>query len=209
MGELFLYLFLALCFGLMVKIVINPSLIFEFPYFISAIFLIFLIPQVIIISNQQHIIPDDTFFPLMLSCFLCLLMAYMGYSHGPSIKIGKVLNVPLNHQKLKKIGIIYTALGYLFTLLIRRTYADMEASGTDIPTQATGIVTIYFQFSQLLNIGFPILLFLAFIKPSFSNISLAFISGFPTLYSIITAGRREPTAFFSLLLHSQLSIYIN
>src|SRR5687768_5807460 len=112
MGELFLYLFLALCFGLMVKIVINPSLIFEFHYFISAIFLIFLIPQVIIIANQPHIIPGDTFFPLMLSCFLYLLMAYLGYSHGPSIKVGKVLDVPLNHQKLKKIGIIYTALGY-------------------------------------------------------------------------------------------------
>jgi hypothetical protein len=74
----------------------------------------------------------------------------------------------------------------------------MEASGEEIPTQASGIVTIYFQFAQLLNIAFPILLFLALIKPDFTNIFLAFISGFPTLLSIITAGRREPTAFFFL-----------
>jgi hypothetical protein len=198
MAELFLYLFLLLCFGLMAKIVIRPSLIFEFPYFVAGIFLIFIVPQTIIISNNPQIIPKDTFFPLMLSCFLCLLMAYIGYYYAPTIKVGKALNASLNLNRLRNIAILYTGLGYLFTILIRRTYADMESSGVDIPTQATGIVTIYFQFSQLLNVAFPILLFLAFTKPNFSNISLSIIAGFPTLYSIITAGRREPTAFFFL-----------
>jgi hypothetical protein len=74
----------------------------------------------------------------------------------------------------------------------------MEASGVDIPTQASGIVTIYFQFAQLLNIAFPVLLFMALRSRDLLTILLAALSGFPTLYSILTAGRREPTAFFLL-----------
>jgi hypothetical protein len=183
----------------MIQVVIKPSLIFEFPYFISGIFLIFLVPQVIIIYNHPQIIPGDSLIPLLASCFLCLAMAFVGYYAGPSIKIGKALNLPMDSNRLRNIAIVYMLIGYLFTILIRSKYAEMESTGEDIPTQATGIVTIYFQFSQLLNIAFPILLFLALAKPVFSNIALACIAGFPTLYSIITAGRREPTAFFFLI----------
>jgi len=187
-----------LCFGLMLQVIIKPSLILEFPYFIAGIFLIFLVPQAIIIYNNPQIIPIDTATPLFASCFLCLLMAFIGYYTAPAIKIEKALNIPLDTNRLRTIAIAFTLLGYIFTILIRGRYAEMEATGQDIPTQASGIVTIYFQFSQLLNIAFPILLFLAFANPNFLNIALACIAGFPTLYSIITAGRREPTAFFFL-----------
>lgn len=183
---------------IMLQAIIKPSLILEFPYFMAGIFLIFLVPQAIIIYNNPQIIPIDTATPLFASCFLCLLMALIGYYVAPEIKIGKTLNVALNSNKLRNIAIAYTILGFIFTVLIRGKYAAMEATGEDIPTQASGIVTIYFQFSNLLNIAFPILLFLALANPIFPNILLTLLAGFPMMYSIITAGRREPTAFFFL-----------
>ena len=194
MAEIFLYLFLILCFAILVQVVIKPLLIFEYPYFIAGIFLVFLVPQVIIVSNQPYIVPSDTMLPLFASCFLCLAMSFIGYYVAPTINVGKVLDVSLNYKKLKTIAIIYTVFGLLFSVLIRRFYAGLEESGAEIATQASAIITIYFQFAQLLNISFPILLFIALAKQNFQNISLAFVAGFPTLYFIITARRREPTA---------------
>lgn len=193
MDAFFLYLFIILCFVLIIQTIIKPSLILEYPYFVGSIFFIFLAPQAVIIFNQPHLIPRNTSAGLFAMCFLCLLMVALGYRFAPMIKFGSNLNVKLNFTKLRLIGIVYTVLGYLFLFLIYRNLDSVKGS-----TQWSGILTIYFQLFQVINIAFPILLYLAFNRPSFNNIVLAVIAALPSLYLILFAGRREVTALFFL-----------
>ncbi|GEO03929.1 hypothetical protein AAE02nite_15930 [Adhaeribacter aerolatus] len=194
MSELFLYLFYFLCGGLFLKTVIEPRLIFEYPYFLAGIFIIFLVPQTIILYNQPYLVPNSNLVPIFSMCFLCLGMGALGYYVAPLIKLGNNLNVPLNLHKLKIVGIIYMALGYFFLFLINREIGNSDEE----VTQLSGSVTIYFMFFNVIYIAFPIFLYFSFRKPNFVNILLTVLSALPTLNLIIFAGRREPTALFVL-----------
>jgi oligosaccharide repeat unit polymerase len=182
----------------MIHSVIKPKLILEFPYFMGAIFFIFIVPQAIIIFNQQYLVPRGVIAPLYIMCFLCLLMVVVGYYFAPEIRVAKFLNFKLDEKKATQIGIVYTVIGCFFYFLIWRTYAAFDDAGVEAPTQATGIVTIYFLFYQLINIAFPLFLYLALRNPKQKYILFAFLACFPNLYQIIVSGRRETTALFVL-----------
>lgn len=194
MSELYLYLFFILCGGLFLKTVIEPKLIFEYPYFLAGIFIIFLVPQMIILYNQPYLVPDSNLVPIFSMSLLCLGMGALGYYMAPAIKVGNNLNVPLNLKKLKIVGIVYMVLGYFFLFLINREVGNAD----EVETQLSGSVTIYFLFFNVIYIAFPIFLFFSFRQPNVWNISLAVLSALPTLNLIIFAGRREPTALFVL-----------
>ena len=191
MIEIFFYLFLVLCAGLIIRIINKPELIFEYPYFIAGIFLVFLVPQAIIIKNQPTLVPTEAIAPLFAMCFLCLGMAVLGYFFAPVIKLGKSMEVELDSRKLKTIAIIYMVVGYGFYLLVRN-----EVEGNSYTTQWSGPATIFIQFAQIINIAFPILFYLALTKRSSINIFLAIAASLPTLHAILINGRRESTALF-------------
>lgn len=194
MSTFFLYLFIVLTLALVVRTIITPKLIFEFPYFIGAIFCIFILPQSIIISNQPHLVPNGSLTPLFAMCFLCLAMSVVGYNIAPKINIVQNLDKEINLSKLFTVGVVYTILGFLFLFLIYRRLSELK----QVSTQWSGILTIYFQLFQIINIGFPILLYLALLKPNFRNIFFASVAALPFLYLIFFSGRREVTAFFVL-----------
>lgn len=195
MSALFFYSFLVLSLIVLIKVVINPGLILQFPYFMGAIIFIFILPQTIIIYNQPQIVPKSSLTPLLCMCFLCLAACIAGYKFSPAIKLGKGFNVQVSDEKLRIVGIAYTFVGYLFLLLIQR---ELRRLGSDAPEIWTGILTIYFQFFQTINIAFPILLYMALKKPNWINILLAIFAALPLLYLIVFSGRREITAFFVL-----------
>lgn len=194
MSELFLYLFLLLCVGLILKVVSEPELIYEYPYFTAFVFLIFIAPQALIIYNQPRLIPPGTSAALYAACFLCTAMAYIGYKHAPSISIGKVFSVPLDEKKVFNIAVIYTFLGYLFLFLIRSRLSEMK----NVETQWSGVLTIYVQLFHFINIAFPILLYYTLRNFSVKYLVWTIISALPSAYFIIAAGRREVTALFLL-----------
>ncbi|MDB5262634.1 MAG: hypothetical protein JWQ14_1915 [Adhaeribacter sp.] len=194
MTELFLYLFFFVCGGLFLKTVLEPVLIFEYPYFLAGIFIIFLVPQMIILYNQPYLVPNSNLVPIFSMSFLCLGMGALGYYVAPAIKLGNNLNVALNPDKLKIVGLVYMVLGYLFLFLINRELG----AAAEVETQLSGSVTIYFLFFNVIYIAFPIFLYFSFRQPNFTNIALTIISALPTLQLIIFAGRREPTALFIL-----------
>lgn len=194
MSELFLYLFFFLCGGLFLKTVLEPRLIFEYPYFLAGIFIIFLIPQMIILYNQPYLVPNRNLVPIFSMSFLCLGMGAVGYFAAPALKVGNLLNVPLNFNKLKIVGMVYMALGYMFLFLINRELA----AAAEVETQLSGSVTIYFMFFNVIYIALPIFLYFSIRQPNFFNIALTVLSALPTLQLIIFAGRREPTALFIL-----------
>jgi hypothetical protein len=192
MSDLFFYLFLLLCISLMVRVIINPELIFEYPFFVAGIFLVFIVPQAIIIMNHPGVVPVESIAPLFAMCFLCLGMSVLGYYFAPAIKLAKSLEIKMDEEKLKIIGIVFTVFGYLFYLLMRR-----EVQGnSSYSSQWSGAATIYIQFAQIINIAFPILLYLTLRKPNFINIVLVVLSTLPTLEAILRYGRRESTGLF-------------
>lgn len=198
MASFFLYLFITFCLGLFIKIIINPRLVFEYPFFVGGMFLIFLAPQAIILYNNYHFLPAGVLQPLLLMCLLCLLMAVIGYYFAPSISFGGKLEVELDYSRLQRIGVAFTILGYVFNILIWKYYAAYDEAGIEASTQPTGIVTIYFLFSTIINLAFPIFLYLAITAPNYFNIIMTLMAALPTLNSIISGGRREPTALFLL-----------
>jgi hypothetical protein len=194
MNEIFLYLFLVSCGLLIFKVISQPNLVYEYPYFIGFIFFIFIAPQAIIIYNQPRLVPPSAIGPLFLMCFLSVLMAVLGYKLAPAIRISKSLNVRLNEKKLINISIIYTLLGYLFLFLMNRHLSQLKT----VSTQWSGILTIYVLLFNVINIAFPVFLYLTLQKFSFRVLSYTIIAGLPSLYFIIAAGRRETTALFFL-----------
>ena len=198
MSDIFLYLFITLSTGLLLKTIIQPRLILEYPYFMGGIFFIFLLPQAIILANQPYLVPKGTLTPIFAISFLCLSMAVIGYYAAPEIKMGESLKANLNSTKLKQIAVLYTVLGFLFLFLMGRAAEEMANSPEGASTQWSGPATIYFQLFQVINIAFPIFLYFAFRKPTFINILLALLAAYPSLQLIIFGGRREPTAFFLL-----------
>lgn len=202
MDAFLLYLLLTLCLILVGKIVVKPESVLEYPYFMASIYFIFIVPQSIIIYNQPRIVPPGTLIPLLFSSLLCLVMIVIGYRFAPAINIGKKFNSAIDLQKLRLVGIAFTLIGYFFFLLINLELARL---GDAAPEIWTGILTIYYQFFQVINVAFPILLFIALRKPTWLNIALAVFAAAPFIYLIIFSGRREVTAFFVLTI--AFSIY--
>lgn len=200
MAPFFLYLLIVLCLGLILRVIISPKLIFEYPYFIGGMFLIFLVPQAIILYNNYFRIPKGALESTLLMSFLCLLMVVLGYFFAPLIPFAKKLDVELDDKRLRQVGLFFTAVGYAFNILIWKYYASYEDAGLEVSTQPSGIITIYFLFYSIINLAFPIFFYLAISKPNVFNIVMTVVAAFPTLYAIIVSGRREPTALFVLLI---------
>ncbi len=194
MSELFLYLFLALCTLLLLKVIAKPELIYEYPYFIGFIFFIFIVPQAFIIYNQPHLVPLTVMTPLFLVCGLCVTMAILGFRFAPSVRISRLLDVSLNTKNLFNIAVVYMMLGYLFFFLIRSHLSEMKTE----MTQWSGVLTIYALLFNFINIAFPLFLYLTLKKYSHRDLLCTLISAIPTLYMIVAAGRRESTALFVL-----------
>lgn len=192
MSDFFLLLFILLCSWTIGKIIINPKLAYEYPYFMGAMFAVFLIPQAISIKlNPGNASPasiDLTFF----MCFLCLLMAVLGYYFGPSIIITKRFDHNLDLKKLIFIATAYTiAGGVLFVLINRNPMTEQKGNWN-------GIITIYCMLFQIINVAFAICVFLALYKKKPFYIILAIIISLPIISLILFAGRRELTALFVL-----------
>ncbi|RPD51609.1 hypothetical protein [Paracnuella aquatica] len=198
MIELFLYFFLILCIVLLVMVIVTPKLILEFPYFLSGIFFVFIVPQAIILYNQPFLVPNGVATTLFAMCFFCLAMGVLGYYFAPKISITQYLDRPLIEKKVFQLGVVYTFIGLMFYILIWRTYGGYKEAGEEAPTQATGAITIYFFISQLAHIAFPIFLYLTLRRPRPLYIIMLCVAAFPFLYMILTAGRREISALFGL-----------
>ena len=151
MASVFLYLLLIISLGLIIKVVVNPRLIFEYPFFIGGMFLIFIVPQAIVLYNNYYHLPTVVLTPLLLMCLLCLLMAILGYYFAPLIFFGHKLRTDLDYSKLQTVGLIFTLVGYVFYFLVRNYYGDAEEAGIEVSNQPSGIITVYFLFSSIIN----------------------------------------------------------
>lgn len=179
---------------LLSRVAIRPSLIFQYPYFIAAVFAVFILPQVVSLLRFPGRVSDGAVADVMLMSCLCLGCAVVGYRLTPSVAIFKRVARPVDDNRMLHIGIVFIAIGILFNVL----WNKIKAEQGDV-SELTGIATIYLFLANLAYPGFAIALMLYVKKHSATRLVATLIGGVIPLLSVVY-GRREPAAMVCLII---------
>lgn len=201
--QFYLWAFIAICFGLLAWGLKRPTRVYEYPFFMSGIFIAFIAPQAFpLISNPGNLPPEAIERILLMSC-LCAAMCWVGYQFKPNDKLIKKLDIPVNRTKLLHGGVAFVIIGYFFTFLVMSLSDITVAEGGGW----TGIATVYVFFTSLAYVGFTMVFMHALRSPSVVNIVLTIFASVIPMYSIIAGGRRQPAATF--IVAAGLTLYFN
>ena len=194
MIEIYRNLFLLICLALLIWGVVRVERIYQYPFFMGMIFVSFLLPQVFALIDHPSPVTEVALERVLLMSSLCAGACLIGYQMKPNRIWLQRLNIPIDQRKLTRAGIGLTAYGWFFYFLLSRTPPQTTTVGT-----WTGPATIYYFFSQVLNIGLGIFLLKFLKKPSFFNLILTVIGAWYLVQQIIN-GRRQPTMTLLIIL---------
>lgn len=193
MSILQIWIFVALLSGILIKGFMKPKRLLEYPYFMAATFLVFILPQVISLKRFPGMAPLESLTPVMIMTNLCLASCYLGYLIPPSKWIARHGSVPVRIDRLFQVGVIFIFVSIFFSYLISLMTAE-ETGGS----MWTGRATIYLFFSQLVYPGFSIVFLTALTRRSFGAWFFTFLAALNPIITIVFAGRRESAALFVL-----------
>ena len=192
MADFYLFVFIALCIAIIGWSIIRLERIYQFPFFMAATFLSFILPQAIAIAKEPGVFVSESALDRMLIyTSLCVAMCWIGYQSPPNHKWLAKLNIPIDEDKLLKIGIVLLIFGHLCLFTISHVGIQFSEQGT-----WTGPATILIFFAGVLNIALPLFLLRTLKNPSLMNMALTAIAALPKLQVIILYGRRQPTIAF-------------
>ncbi|MEB3310428.1 MAG: hypothetical protein VKJ02_09355 [Snowella sp.] len=194
MPEIYRSLLILICMSLLVWGLIRIERIYQYPFFMGAIFVSFLIPQTASLIANPGLLNQDALARVLLMSCLCAIACWIGYQGKPNQKFINHFNINLNETKLFQIALILTFLGYFFNYLIDQS--DIQRSDTN--GNWTGEATIYYFFAQVIYIAFSVFLLRAIRYPSMLNIILASTAGWIPLQTVL-GGRRQPTMTFVII----------
>lgn len=195
MAELFFKLLIAICIGLLVWGIAKPERIYQYPFLMGSIFTSFLLPQAFSLVNNPGAVSGIALERVLIVSCLCAAMCWIGYNYKTNTQLLKKLYIPLNEDKLFRAGIILTIIGYIFRILLLNTNVEIAEN-----SNWTGPATIFFFFAQVSNISFMIFMLLCLKRLNKASIIAAIISGYPLFDSIISAGRRQNTLTFLVII---------
>lgn len=192
MADLYLFLFITICIAIVGWSIVRLERIYQFPFFMVATFLSFILPQAIAIVDSPGIAVTNTALERMLiySC-LCVAMCWLGYQFSPNENRLNTLNINIDEDKLFKAGLVLLVIGLGCNFLLSQITIQIAAN-----SNWTGPATILAFFGGTLKIALPLFLLRTLKNPSLMNIALTAITAFPTLQAIIFAGRRQATIAF-------------
>lgn len=193
MENLYFYAFAATAIIVVLRGLIKPERFYLYPYFMATTFAVFILPQALSLRNNPGGVPLESIGPVMLATLLCLIASLVG-SRIQSLAVAvRVFEVPVSLRRLVHVAVVFVAVGIFFNFLIRgMTYEERGGS------MATGKVTIYLFFNQLIYPGLAILLFSAMKKRDVLSWAMVAVASAIPIESIIFAGRREGAALFVL-----------
>lgn len=193
MAETYLYLFIIICIGMIGWGIIRLERVYQYPFFMAAIFISFILPQAIALVNESFdpVVSQAALQRLLLYSCMCAVMCWVGYQFKPNPKWLAKLDIPIDENKLFQAGIVLIAIGHLCFFLLSRINIQTAANGN-----WTGPATILLFFGGVLYIALPIFLLNALKRPNLINIIFAIIAAWPILELIIVSGRRQATITF-------------
>lgn len=194
MVELFHYILIGICLMIVIWTMIKVERIYQFPFFMAAIIIMFILPQVTaLINNPGPVTPQMIVQVLIMTC-LCLIMCCVGYNFAPNRKLLYKFQNHLDEKKLLNAGMFLTAVGCVFGILTRA-----EAGNFQKAQAWTGSITIFVTFAAVIYVGFAIFLLQLLQKPSAINIAGTVIAAFPIIQTVLN-GRRQPTMTFLIII---------
>lgn len=193
MIEIYLYLLITICTGLLGWGLIRRERVYEYPFFMGGIFITFILPQAISLINNPAPVSQKALERVLLMTCLCAAMCWLGYQIPPHSSLVKKLDISVNLRKLFHGGIVFVSISYASAFLISQLPEAIREDST-----WTGIVTVYGFFGGLIYPGFTIILLSTLQRPNLTKIILTALSAALPLQTIIFYGRREPTATFIL-----------
>lgn len=192
MANLYLLLLVTITAIMLVKVAWNPRLIFEYPYFMAAIFAVFILPQAYSLLRFPGGVSQSDIADVMLMSVLCLSCAVMGYWLKPSDAVVKRFSVQVDPERMLHAGVILIIIAASATYSLR--FADIQFTEKG---GLTGAATIYIFFVGLGIPGLAICLQLLRDKFTFARLVAVVLGSIGPINAVIH-GRRETAAAFVL-----------
>lgn len=194
MAEIYRNLLVLICLGLIGWGLIRIERIYQYPFFMGAIFLSFLVPQAFALVDNSGSLEQFSLERVLLISSLCAIACWIGYQPKPNLKFLNFLNVEVDKNKLFRVSIFLMLIGYLFYFLFKSSDYEKGANGG-----LTGSSTIFLFFSQVIYIAFSIFLLEVLKKPSTQNIILTLLAAWIPIQRVLM-GRRQPTMVLIIMI---------
>lgn len=195
MTEFLLGVFASICAGLLFWGLAQKERIYQYPFFMGATFTAFVLPQAISLVRNPEQIPISAIQRVLIMSSLCAAMCWLGYQVPISPSQIPDRSWRFSSKRLRIAATVYIAIGIFFWMLVYSLPQGRALSG-----ESTGIITIYFFFADLLEIGLVIFLLETVKKPGLINVLGLIISMAMPIYRIMFFARREDTFFVILSL---------
>jgi hypothetical protein len=189
------FLFYLLIIAVVIPLVLvanKPARIFEYPYFMAAVFAVFILPQAYSLIQFPGGVKIGEIGDILLICTLCIVCCFLGYKLTPSFTMVRFISKPADPTRMFHVGLALTLVGIASIVLIPMQQIQFGSRGG-----MTGIGTIYLFFAGLSFPGFAV--FLQLIRQKFTALRLAglLLSSLSPILSVYT-GRREAAVIFFL-----------
>lgn len=195
MVEISYWFLISTCSAIIIWGLIKLDRIYQYPFFMAAITIAFILPQVSALISNPLGVTEGAIARVIIVTILCLLMCFLGYHYSkPNPTLLAKLQIPINHKKLVRAAFALAVLGWIFTFLTRQ-YASSFSAGE----LWSGPATIFAFFSQVVYISFAIFLLEFLKKKSYITFMGILISASPIITTIL-AGRRQPTMTFIIII---------
>lgn len=187
-----------ICLCLLIWGISRQERVYQYPFFMSAIFFIFIIPQAYAIVFGDFTISHDAINRMLIMSCLCLAMCWIGYQFPvPQSWLRKTV-VNLDDNRLQQITFIYVLVGLCCWLSLFMLPDDY---GLKLTGQSTGLFTIYFFFARTLTYLCFVLTLIQAIRTKKSNYFwLLVIETGLLFYRAFFFGRRTDIGFIVISL---------
>ena len=203
MVEFYLDLLFIICFGLIGWGMLKSERIYQFPFYMGAVFIPFILPQAVslVYYNPGIVTVAGLQNVLIVSC-LCVAMCWIGFYPKANVKFIRAiqkLEFQLDNKKLLTAGVVVSIIGSICQYTTSVMNADFAENGG-----WTGPITIVYFFGQIYYVGLAILIQSFVRKMSFSKAMIIALTLAPVLFRIIINGRRSPTAGLLIIIGATL-----
>ena len=187
----------------LLQIVGKSERFFEYPYFMAAVFGVFILPQAFSLVRFPGRVSAGAVDDVLLMTCLCFGACVLGYRLNPSIRLFRLVSKPVIPERMLHIGVLFVLCGYLFGFLLSQIEIEMNSQRGGM----TGLGTIYLFFATLKFPGLAICLSLMLQKFTLPRLGLTLLGVVSPLGEIVLGGRREPAVVLGLIILLNLYFY--
>jgi hypothetical protein len=172
---------------------VRPERFYEYPYFMAAVFGVFILPQAISLVQYPGEASPDGVSALLAMTIFCLTACIAGYQVRANRWIIERAVIAVDRNRLFAGAVLYIIIAYFFTYQISEMTFEERGGST-----WSGKVTIYQFFVGLIYPGLAICLSRALRTQSQASWLMTCIATFLPLVSIVFFGRREEAALLAM-----------